>query len=576
MNDSTDTLERTYLFPWTNLLEFDITFDSRGGEQKNTTIEAVFLEFFLKDSDLLFLSREKEPTIAALQKEMERCEINPNSNNLEVGEIAVKGDPYRDIPKYFGTMINAKYGPNRKRKVSQKAVDFKTFEEYWETAQSFVIYTTWEQDFGDLMDPDERFKLQVQIKECKPYLLIDHHFDLKNNEDYKNLAKKQEDCPNDSYESLFKFHCEVIEKQSIVDFAKHQVVRLSNKAQTFLNKLEKIGFVPGFTENSLPMSLLPKKKTANENEDSGTIKAEEEVVKEEPVVYEDDHIFADLQYTLNDKYSQQKTLVWNGEEKSDKVGKESSPTTEIVSGSEVSFAFDPEKEAHLIASNAAKLYADDPEIRKYFFQRYRLFSKLDEGIIMDREGWFSVTPERIAQHIADRIVLPETAVIVDAFAGVGGNTIQFALRGAHVIAIDMDPVRLKCARQNAKVYGVEDRISFICADFFHVAATWTKNKERAPKVDAVFLSPPWGGPGYLNTKEFDLNTGVVPNGIEIFNASVALSPNIAYFLPRNTKLDQLIKLAGSTGGKCEVEQSSLNSKIKTITAYYGNLAYSSH
>jgi hypothetical protein len=40
------------------------------------------------------------------------------------------------------------------------------------------------------------------------------------------------------------------------------------------------------------------------------------------------------------------------------------------------------------------------------------------------EGWFSVTPEPIAQHIAERC---RSDVIIDAFCGCGGNTIQFAL-----------------------------------------------------------------------------------------------------------------------------------------------------
>lgn len=52
---------------------------------------------------------------------------------------------------------------------------------------------------------------------------------------------------------------------------------------------------------------------------------------------------------------------------------------------------------------------------------------------MDREGWFSVTPEAIAEHIADRVVRNNVSVVVDAFTGVGGNAIQFALRGAHGI-----------------------------------------------------------------------------------------------------------------------------------------------
>ena len=53
-------------------------------------------------------------------------------------------------------------------------------------------------------------------------------------------------------------------------------------------------------------------------------------------------------------------------------------------------------------------------------------ARFDEGVRLDREGWFSVTPERIARHIAGRC---RSDVIVDAFCGVGGNAIQFAAAG---------------------------------------------------------------------------------------------------------------------------------------------------
>lgn len=43
---------------------------------------------------------------------------------------------------------------------------------------------------------------------------------------------------------------------------------------------------------------------------------------------------------------------------------------------------------------------------------------------------FSVTPERVAQHIARRMVAKKGNVILDAFTGVGGNAIQFARQGA--------------------------------------------------------------------------------------------------------------------------------------------------
>lgn len=47
------------------------------------------------------------------------------------------------------------------------------------------------------------------------------------------------------------------------------------------------------------------------------------------------------------------------------------------------------------------------------------------------EGWFSVTPERIAEHIALRVEhsFSEAQLVIDAFCGVGGNAIQFALTG---------------------------------------------------------------------------------------------------------------------------------------------------
>ena len=47
------------------------------------------------------------------------------------------------------------------------------------------------------------------------------------------------------------------------------------------------------------------------------------------------------------------------------------------------------------------------------------------------ESWFSVTPERIAEEIARKIDngCEPDGIIIDAFCGCGGNTIQFAKLG---------------------------------------------------------------------------------------------------------------------------------------------------
>ncbi|XP_053571024.1 trimethylguanosine synthase [Bombina bombina] len=208
-------------------------------------------------------------------------------------------------------------------------------------------------------------------------------------------------------------------------------------------------------------------------------------------------------------------------------------------------------------------FADIPHLAKYWAQRYRLFSRFDEGIKLDEEGWFSVTPEKIAEHIACRVSRGFVCdIVVDAFCGVGGNAIQFAKAGKRVIAVDIDPVKLDLARNNAEVYGVADQIEFIRADFMSLAGDL--------KADVVFLSPPWGGPDYVSAETFDIRTMMSPDGFEIFKLSQQITKNIVYFLPRNTDVEQVASLAGP-GGKVEIEQNFLNNKLKTMTVYFGDL-----
>ncbi|EJD74635.1 hypothetical protein LOAG_18070 [Loa loa] len=321
------------------------------------------------------------------------------------------------------------------------------------------------------------------------------------------------------------------------------------------------------------------------------------------------------------------------------------------------FGYNDKRDKCLLAINALKTFADDKDMPKYYNQRFRLFSKLNKGILMDREGWYSVTPERVAAHIADRVVIMKDTIVLDGFAGVGGNCIQFALKGAYVIALDMDPVRLRCAKRNAEIYGVADRINFICIDFFNfckfhcdkvkqlkmevrakqndtfrslgydTSKLWERGRTRTevagdfeqaqkaaadddgfemvqktedrkiektvlvetdtddeddfgiavdncgymPVFDAVLLSPPWGGPSYLKSKLFSLKN-MEPKGDKIFRITRKLTHNIAYYLPRQTDLKELVQLSKDTGGMVEIEQAEVNRKVKAITAYYGELA----
>ncbi|KAL0020680.1 hypothetical protein WJX79_010788 [Trebouxia sp. C0005] len=183
-------------------------------------------------------------------------------------------------------------------------------------------------------------------------------------------------------------------------------------------------------------------------------------------------------------------------------------------------------------------------------------------------GWYSATPEVLAAHHAAKC---RCSVIVDAFAGVGGNAIQFALTCDRVIAVELSAQRLELAKHNAEVYGVAHKIDFICGDFLQVAATL--------QADMVFLSPPWGGPAYSKSGLFDVSQeiGSLHQNLRqlLHTASLALkdpdSRRIACFLPRNTDLNSL-GVYMPNEQHCLVERNILNSHLKAVTVYYGSLA----
>ena len=198
-------------------------------------------------------------------------------------------------------------------------------------------------------------------------------------------------------------------------------------------------------------------------------------------------------------------------------------------------------------------------MEKYWVQRLMLFSRFGDGVRMDREGWFSVTPEVLAAHIAERC---RCDVVVDAFAGVGGNAIQFAFTCERVIAIDLDADRLALARHNAQVYGVADRIEFVHGDFLALAPRL--------RADVVFLSPPWGGPEYADADAFDIDTMMGGlDGTAVLHAALAAAPNAAYYLPRNVRRGQVAARARAVDCPLELERCFLNGHEKAVMAYFG-------
>jgi len=203
----------------------------------------------------------------------------------------------------------------------------------------------------------------------------------------------------------------------------------------------------------------------------------------------------------------------------------------------------------------------DISLLKYWHNRFRLFKKFDHGIKLDKESWYSVTPELISRAIAERC---SCDLIIDGFCGAGSNSIQFAFTCKKVISIDIDPKKIELARNNAEVYGVSDRIEFIIGDYYALAPTL--------KADVVYLAPPWGGPTYSLQKTYNIDDIMINygGGKYLYEITRQITTNIAFFLPRNIDVNQCIAIAGN-GNFAEIESNFFNNRLNSKTFYYGNL-----
>ncbi|RDW78113.1 hypothetical protein BP5796_05965 [Coleophoma crateriformis] len=205
------------------------------------------------------------------------------------------------------------------------------------------------------------------------------------------------------------------------------------------------------------------------------------------------------------------------------------------------------------------------DIQKYWQQRHSIWSAYDDGIYMTDDAWFGVTPEPVANYVASDLAQSTDAsktTVIDIFAGAGGNAIAFALSGrwSQVIAVEKNPAVLACAQNNAAIYEVADKITWINDDCF----SYLPKADINTNETVIFASPPWGGVGYSVDNIFDLNTMQPYSAKQIHNMCKAM--DTALFLPRTSDLRQLAKLVPDDK-KIEVVQYCMEGASKALVAY---------
>ena len=247
-------------------------------------------------------------------------------------------------------------------------------------------------------------------------------------------------------------------------------------------------------------------------------------------------------------------------------------------------------------------------------------------------------------------------VVLDAFCGCGGNAIAFGKipsdKISLVVCVDIDRSKLRKAAYNASLYDIpNDKLVFIeCNTMFLLMNCYKDGKlvtdqldanvasmpspveiedyagyriggleSLPPRIDAVFMDPPWGGVDYCRQNSYDLEKnmkiligpseppeaategiaddffdtfstkpshskkgvklyneakeGEYANGVDLVKMAAAATKShlVIYDLPRNTSKASIGRSALAAGyrGNVKLEEHYLNGRLKTVTAYLG-------
>ena len=177
-------------------------------------------------------------------------------------------------------------------------------------------------------------------------------------------------------------------------------------------------------------------------------------------------------------------------------------------------------------------------------------------------------------------------------------------RWKRVYAIEKDPRVLACAKHNAKIYGVQDKISWYEGDCFEIL----RNELAEISNHSIFFaSPPWGGkltslrlarygalltiagPGYRSDTVFNLAKMQPYTLTDLLAFFRQLTKDVALYLPRSSDVRQL---ANESPGESKMtvihyciegaskvslfpgeRLSNLNLEIQAICAYYGTFTF---
>jgi len=208
-------------------------------------------------------------------------------------------------------------------------------------------------------------------------------------------------------------------------------------------------------------------------------------------------------------------------------------------------------------------YNTAPENLKFKWDFY--FKNIPENIRsqlqMDKVGSYSITDMESANKLSNLIIetfgkikklkipyvpIPYPASILDAFAGIGGNTLSFAKYFNDVTAMEISKQRYNIIKHNFKILNENtwiNKVSVVHTDLNNVKILNVDFVAEIPNIehyDIIFLDPPWGGKEYKDKDKIDISV----NNKDIANICLELKDKtdlVVLKLPLNFNIKEFEK-----------------------------------
>ncbi|KAL4512275.1 hypothetical protein ABPG72_005277 [Tetrahymena utriculariae] len=189
----------------------------------------------------------------------------------------------------------------------------------------------------------------------------------------------------------------------------------------------------------------------------------------------------------------------------------------------------------------------------------------------DFDSQFNAIPEPICQYLSSRL---KNQVVVDAFCGVGYNTVQFAKEANQVIAIDYNQVKVSHAKYNIEQFKQQHKVEVIQSDFLNM---------KKLKADTVVLHPDYKkldnsiSSSSCLDNSINLLTEVQPNLVEALKLSFSISDSVVLILQKSCDIQQLPQVLEHANYPykkfaVEIELMHIDRKFNLALVFLGDIA----